>query len=68
MNLKTIKIIGMGATILGAVTSLVASWASEKQQEAVIAEKVAEAVGKLSIEDKVIETINTLANADTNAN
>lgn len=61
MNLKTIKIIGMGATILGAVTSLVASWASEKQQEAAIAEKVAEAVAKLPIEQKVIETINTLA-------
>lgn len=61
MNLKTIKIIGMGATILGAVTSLVASWASEKQQEAAIAEKVAEAVAKFPIEQKVIETINTLA-------
>lgn len=61
MNLKTIKIIGMGATILGAVTSLVASWASEKQQEAAIAEKVAEAVAKLPIEQKVVETINALA-------
>lgn len=64
MNIKTIKIIGMAATVLGAVTSLVASWASEKQQEAAIAEKVAEAVGKLSIEDKVVETINALADAE----
>lgn len=63
MNLKTIKIIGMGATILGAVTSLVASWASEKQQEAAIAEKVAEAVGKLRVEDMVVATINDLANS-----
>ena len=61
MNLKTIKLIGMGATILGAVTSLVASWASEKQQEAAIAEKVAEAVGKLRVEDMVVATINDLA-------
>ena len=30
MNIKTIKIIGMAATVLGTVTSLVASWASEK--------------------------------------
>lgn len=61
MNLKTIKIIGMAATVLGAVTSLVASWASEKQQEAAIAEKVAEAVGKLRVEDMVVATINDLA-------
>lgn len=61
MNLKTIKLIGMGATIIGAVTSLVASWASEKQQEAAIAEKVAEAVGKLRVEDMVVATINDLA-------
>lgn len=61
MNLKTIKLIGMGATILGAVTSLVASWASEKQQEAAIAEKVAEAVGKLKVQDMVVATINDLA-------
>lgn len=61
MNLKTIKLIGIGATILGAVTSIVASWASEKQQEAAIAEKVAEAVGKLRVEDMVVATINDLA-------
>lgn len=68
MNLKTIKMIGIGATILGAVTSLVASWASDKQQEAVIAEKVSEAVGKLRVEDMVVATINDLANASTDAN
>lgn len=63
-NIKTIKVIGVAATVLGAVTSLVATWASEKQQEATIAEKVAEAMSQISIEDKVIETINTLANSD----
>ncbi len=68
MNLKTIKMIGMGATILGAITSLVASWASERQQEAIIAEKVSEAVGKLRVEDMVVATINDLANASTDAN
>ena len=64
MNIKTIKIIGMTATVLGAVTSLEASWASEKQQEAAIAEKVAEAVGKLRVEDMVVATINDLANSN----
>ena len=61
MPLKTIKLIGLGATILGAVTSLIASWASEKQQEALIAEKVSEAVGNLRVEDMVVATINDLA-------
>ena len=66
MNIKTIKLIGIGATILGAGLSLVASWAGEKQQEALIAEKVSEAVAKLPIEEKVVETINVIANADAN--
>ena len=44
MNTKTIKIIGMIASIGGAAASVIASWAGEKQQEAKIAEKVAEAI------------------------
>lgn len=44
MNIKVIKIIGMVASVAGAAASLVASWAGEKQQEAKIAEKVAEAM------------------------
>ena len=66
MNIKTIKAIGIGATILGAGLSLVASWAGEKQQEALIAEKVAEAVKTLPIEEKVVETINIIASAESN--
>lgn len=61
MSIKTIKLIGMGATVLGVFTSLVASWASEKQQDAAIAEKVAEAINNFPIENKVVETINALA-------
>lgn len=64
MSIKTIKIIGIGATILGAGLSLVASWAGEKQQEALIAEKVAEAVKNFPIEAKVVETINAIAEAN----
>ena len=44
MSIKVIKIIGIGATLLGAGASIVASWASEKQQDATIAEKVAKAI------------------------
>ena len=47
MNIKVIKLIGIGATLLGAGASLVASWASEKQQDATISEKVAKAVSEV---------------------
>lgn len=44
MNAKTIKVIGLIASVGGAALSMVANWAGEKQQEAKIAEKVAEAM------------------------
>ena len=47
MNMKWIKIIGMVATVGGAALSLVGSWATEKQNDAKIAEKAAEAVANL---------------------
>lgn len=47
MNIKLIKAIGIGATILGAVTSVVASWASDKQMEATIDEKVGKKIMEL---------------------
>lgn len=46
MNGKAIKIIGVAASVGGAVLSLLGNWAGEKQQEAKIAEKVAEAISK----------------------
>ena len=44
MNMKVVKVIGIAAAVLGAGLTLVGNWASEKQQDAKIAEKVAEAV------------------------
>lgn len=44
MNANRVKIIGLIASLGGAAASLIASWASEKQQDAKIAEKVAEAI------------------------
>lgn len=44
MNNKLIKGIGIGATLLGVVASLASNWVGEKQQDAKIAEKVAEAI------------------------
>lgn len=52
MNIKTIKKIGIGATVLGAVLSVVASWAGDKQTEALIDEKVTA---------KVTEALNSIA-------
>lgn len=46
MDNKKVKIIGIVATVAGAAVSLVANWAGEKQQDAKIAEKVAEAIAK----------------------
>ena len=58
MNIKLIKIIGIGATILGAGASLVASWASEKQQDATITEKVAAEVAKYVVPVEAVKTTN----------
>ena len=44
MNNKWIKVIGIGASVVGAVATLIGNWAGEKQQDAKIAEKVAEAI------------------------
>lgn len=46
MNSKAIKILGVVAAVGGAALSVLGNWAGEKQQEAKIAEKVAEAVTK----------------------
>jgi hypothetical protein len=48
MNIKLIKKIGIGATVVGAVLGLVANWANEKQQEALIDEKVTEKLLQLT--------------------
>jgi hypothetical protein len=46
MNTKMVKVIGIAASVIGAVATLVGQWAGEKQQDAKIAEKVAEALAK----------------------
>lgn len=44
MNTNKVKIIGVLASLGGAVASLLASWADKKQLDDKIAEKVAEAM------------------------
>ena len=51
MDGKWIKVIGIGASLVGAVATLAGNWAGEKQQDAKIAEKVAEAVSKATKEE-----------------
>lgn len=46
MDSKTIKIISIATSIVGVVTTLASNWIGEKQQDAKIAEKVAEALAK----------------------
>ena len=46
MKMNPIKIAGIAASVIGTAATLVGNWAGEKQQDAKIAEKVAEAVKK----------------------
>ena len=47
-NDKVVKTIGIVATVLGIGVSLVSSWVSEKKVDAMITDKVAKEVAKLS--------------------
>lgn len=51
MNVKAVKLIGIAASVVGAVAALAGNWAGEKQQDAKIAEKVAEALAKSNGEE-----------------
>lgn len=46
MNNTVLKVLGIGAAVAGAGISLLANFVSEKQTDAKIAEKVAEAVAQ----------------------
>lgn len=43
-NMKWIKAAGIAASVVGVVATLVGNWAGEKQQDAKITEKIAEAL------------------------
>jgi hypothetical protein len=62
MNIKTIKKIGIGASILGAVLGLVSTWASDKQQEARIDEQVTKKFAELMAASQSTETVVNRAN------
>ena len=47
MNEKTIKVIGIAATIIGTAMSLVSSWVDEKKTDEKIEKKVKEAFAKM---------------------
>lgn len=51
MKINWVKVVGVGASVVGAVATIASNWAGEKQQDAKIAEKVAEAVSKVSNEE-----------------
>ena len=50
MNKKTLKVISMGATVVGAIVSVAGAVAGAKLQDLELAEKVAEAVEKLKVD------------------
>lgn len=43
---KVVKIVGVGATVIGAVASVASSWATNKQTDDKIAEQVTKAVAE----------------------
>lgn len=51
MNIKLVKVVGIAAAAVGAVATLIGNWAGDKQQDAKIAEKVAEALAKATKEE-----------------
>lgn len=50
MNKKALKVISMGATVVGAIVSVAGAIAGTKLQDLELAEKVAEAVEKLKVD------------------
>jgi hypothetical protein len=50
MSGNVIKIIGIVASVVGMGASMVGAWASDKQADAKIAEKVSEAIANLNKE------------------
>lgn len=61
MNIKLIKAIGIGATILGAAMSVVASWASDKQTDAAIDEKVTIKLNEIFSAQQISESTTEVA-------
>jgi hypothetical protein len=48
MNIKIVKAIGLVSSLVCVVATLASNWANEKQTDAKIAEKVAEAVANIA--------------------
>lgn len=46
MKVNMIKVAGITATVVGTAATLIGSWVNDKQQDAKIAKKVAEAIAK----------------------
>lgn len=51
MDMKWIKVIGMVASGAGMVATVIANWAGDKQQDAKIAEKIAEAFAEATTKE-----------------
>ena len=64
MNIKTIKKIGIAATVIGAGLSVLASWASDKQTEALIDEKVTKKVTDIFAALPVAETVSEVTESN----
>ena len=51
MKPNVIKIVGFVASVVGVVATIASNWANEKQTDAKIAEKVAEAIANINTKE-----------------
>lgn len=51
MNTNLVKVLGTAATLMGIISTIIADWAKERKQDAVIEEKVNEALNRNNKEE-----------------
>lgn len=51
MNIKIVKALGAAAALMGIISNVIADWARERNQDAVIEEKVNEALNRNNQEE-----------------
>ena len=52
MNCKSLTVLGVVATVVGAASTLLGNWVAEKQMDEKIEEKVSEAIAKKENEEE----------------
>lgn len=51
MNINLVKALGTAATLMGIISTVIADWANERKQDAIIEEKVSEALNRNNVKE-----------------